>query len=453
MQTQRDHVHAHQFQMGRMSCALVLGDPTHAQIPGRRTLTGLLVGVLLSVLIIAGFLVYGFIVGGGNKAWTQKGVIVVEKETGNRYVFLNGTLHPVINLTSARLVQGPQAKVVLVSRNSLKAVTRGGAIGLPGSPQAPPEARDVMVGPWLACLPASVSGTANDKVSLNLDPAAPAEPLADGRFVLVVAPDHTRFLVTRSTKHKIIDDTAPVVLGAANVQPVPAASAWLSQLPDGSQIGAAQIDGLGSPGPTVDGRAFPVGQLFRQNGSGSGEQLFVLRRDGLAPLSRMEFMLLQAKTQGAKPIDLDAAAVVAAPRSIDRSLTQRLPDLSAAQWQDHRGEALCLRQESNDNAVASSVVLVAREHSAITAEGEPGVHVKAGSGMVVVPFPVLEKQTGRERFLISEEGARFRLPEDEDVQALGLGGARQAVFPRGLLDLLPNGPVLSRKAVIVSGEG
>nr|WP_269461084.1 type VII secretion protein EccB [Actinoplanes derwentensis] len=73
MQTQRDHVHAHQFMMGRLSSALVQGDPSTAEIPGRRALTGLAFGVLISVLVVAGFAVYGWIVPGGARRTPRVG--------------------------------------------------------------------------------------------------------------------------------------------------------------------------------------------------------------------------------------------------------------------------------------------------------------------------------------------------------------------------------------------
>lgn len=61
MQTQKDHVDAHSFLMGRMTSALVLGDASYLEVPARRAWLGLLIGVLLSALIFAGFLVFGLL--------------------------------------------------------------------------------------------------------------------------------------------------------------------------------------------------------------------------------------------------------------------------------------------------------------------------------------------------------------------------------------------------------
>ena len=170
MQTQRDHVHAHEFQMTRMSNALVVGDSAGVDNPFQRPIVGLLTGILGAVLVLAGFVVYGWLVPGGQVSWRNPGTIIVEKETGDRYVYAGGRLRPVRNMTSARLLQGAAATVKLVPHSSLRGVPRGPVIGLAGAPDVLPSAGDMLGGSWLACLGAGVPGG----VRLDLDVAAPA---------------------------------------------------------------------------------------------------------------------------------------------------------------------------------------------------------------------------------------------------------------------------------------
>ncbi|MET7990089.1 MULTISPECIES: type VII secretion protein EccB [unclassified Amycolatopsis] len=61
VQTQKDHVEAYSFLIGRMTSALVLGDASHLDVPAKRTWNGLLGGALLALLIVVGFFVYGLI--------------------------------------------------------------------------------------------------------------------------------------------------------------------------------------------------------------------------------------------------------------------------------------------------------------------------------------------------------------------------------------------------------
>jgi hypothetical protein len=62
VQTQKDHVDAYAFLMGRMTSALVTGDANGVEVPARRAWTGLVTGAALAVLIAAGFVVFGLIV-------------------------------------------------------------------------------------------------------------------------------------------------------------------------------------------------------------------------------------------------------------------------------------------------------------------------------------------------------------------------------------------------------
>ncbi|MCA2217460.1 type VII secretion protein EccB [Jidongwangia harbinensis] len=449
MQTQRDHVHAHTFMMGRLSSALVEGDPTSAEIPGRRALTGTLLGILVVVLVAAGFAVYGWIVPGGSKAFRQAGAILVEKETGNRYVYFGGKLHPAPNLTSAMLVQGPAAKVKLISRNSLAKVPRGPAIGIRDAPQTVPAAGDMLSGPWLTCLPGSVVDLPGDGLGINFDPRAASEPLPADRFSVVRGGGHT-YVVALGRKFRVGGDAVLVALGAANVRPVPAPRKWLDWLATGPELEPAKIPGAGSTGPEVGGRRHPVGTLFRQRPAAGDEQLFVLRGDGLAPMSRTEFLLADAD-RGGEPVELDAAAVVDAPRSTDRSLTSRLPELVGLHWQDPGDRVLCLRQQPvGRDAFGSMPVLTTRDQSAVDGEGRPFVSIPPRTGMVVTPVPQVSKLQV-EAHLISDEGIAYHLLDRDAAVALKLDKANLVPFPRSLLAALPQGPLLSHAASIGGG--
>jgi hypothetical protein len=62
VQTQKDHVEAHSFLVGRMTSALVTGDDSFLEVPARRAWKGLIIGAVLGVLVVAGFFVFGLIV-------------------------------------------------------------------------------------------------------------------------------------------------------------------------------------------------------------------------------------------------------------------------------------------------------------------------------------------------------------------------------------------------------
>jgi type VII secretion protein EccB len=454
MQTQRDHVHAHQFMVGRISCALVQGDPSSAEVPGRRALTGVLGGIVIAVLVLAGFAVYGWIVPGGSKAFTEPGLILVEKESGTRYVYLDGVLRPTPDLASAMLIQGAQSTIKLISRNSLKGLPRGSAVGVPGAPSNLPGINDLVRGPWLTCLPGSVAGLPGSvpgadtsALGVNLDPTAPAQAMSAGQYAVVRAKDGTTWLLAGDRRHRIASDAALVAMGGANVQAIPAPDRWLGWIREGVPLAPAEIPRTGTPGPKVGGAAYPIGTMFRQRVESGTDQVFVLRSDGLAPISRTEVLLFEAA--GRRIVAVDTATVAAAAQSPDRSLTTRLPDLAGARWADPAGRVLCLRQEPvTEQTYRSAVVFVDRAAAAVQDQGRAVVRAQPGSGMVVLPVPVSQGLGAKSTpWFVSEAGVAYPVPDAESMGALKFGGAPLVPFPKELLAELPKGPALSRDSV------
>jgi hypothetical protein len=62
MQNQKDHVDAYAFLMARMTSALVAGEVSNPEAPARRASLGLLIGVGVAALAVAGFFIFGLIV-------------------------------------------------------------------------------------------------------------------------------------------------------------------------------------------------------------------------------------------------------------------------------------------------------------------------------------------------------------------------------------------------------
>lgn len=138
MQSRRDQVQAYFYVVGRMTSAVTHGRPDVVRPPGRRLSTGLAIGVLIAAVLCAGFGVYGLFQPGGNTSWRTAGALVTEKTSGARFVYLNGTLHPVLNLASARLASGSAAAPTSVSAASLAGTPVGAPIGIPDAPDSPP---------------------------------------------------------------------------------------------------------------------------------------------------------------------------------------------------------------------------------------------------------------------------------------------------------------------------
>ncbi|MGI5499193.1 type VII secretion protein EccB [Lentzea sp. CA-135723] len=451
MQTKKDHVHAYQTLVGRMSAALLLGDTNYSEAPARRALMGLVFGVVLALLIGIGFWVYGLIHPGGNTAWRKQGAILVEKESGARFVYRDGLLVPMANHASAMLAQGQGGKIEMISRASLEGLERGAPAGIPGAPDPVPAASALVGTPWLVCLP-HTGGTAvrgAGLMSLNANPDAPSTPLTEAEYLWVGTASGEQYVVWQGGKLRLAGPVAAVALGLGNGTPPTAPAAWLAALPDGPEIGPAPVTG-GAPVP-VGGTARPVGTVFRQAVANGQENFAVLRADGLAPMSRTEAALLTAG-QGTPAVDIDATAMAAAPRSADTSLTTRIPDLLGARSLPVGQRAFCLRQETNGGTVLSVPVTAERDFAWIGMNAQLGAYLKPGTGLLAasVPAPAGVKP---DRYLITDRGFKFRLADDEAVKALGLGGVTPRPMAADVLAEIPSGPVLSRSAVFERGRG
>ncbi len=155
----------------RLGMALLQGEPDVPESPMRRHNVAMFCGVLVAVLVVAGFGVWGLIKPGGATSLTEPGTLIVEEQTGATYVYSRqeAKLIPVANYTSARLLlDSEDVKVRTVSSASLAGFTRGTLVGIPGAPNSLPAPEKLVHGPWSACVAESVdpSGTRRPYVSL-----------------------------------------------------------------------------------------------------------------------------------------------------------------------------------------------------------------------------------------------------------------------------------------------
>ena len=93
MASRRDQVQSYQFFVQRMTSALVAREPDPDAAPFRRLGGAGLGGIMIAVLCLAAVGVYGLVRPGGSTSWKDGASVIVEKETGTRYVYRDGQLH------------------------------------------------------------------------------------------------------------------------------------------------------------------------------------------------------------------------------------------------------------------------------------------------------------------------------------------------------------------------
>ncbi|MFJ8141431.1 type VII secretion protein EccB [Streptomyces sp. NPDC096013] len=441
MQTRRDHVQAYQFAMGRLASALVSGDPGRGDSPTRRSALGSVFGVGLVVLLCAGYGVYGLISPVAKDDWRKDGTIVLEKDTGNRYVYANGELRPVRNYASALLIAGARTAPETVSATSLAGVPHGTPVGIQGAPDTVPDASALATGAWARCLPgqgadstaatttgAKAKGSAGQGQSLVFGSSATAlAALPADRQVLLRGPGKTRYLLLNGVKYPVPGTPTLIALGLDDETALPATADWLAAVPTGTALAAPVPSGAGKAAAKVAGQSTEVGQVFRTT-TGSTEHYYVMRSDGLALVNATEYALLAARPGAPAPRQVGQADIAVAPVSAEHATTGRVPDLTRVR--PLGGGTVCVTDLADDRARIT-----------VAASETGGIVLPPGGGVLAVP------DSGRTEYLITEQGLKYRIADTDAARALGFGDTKHRLtLPAGVLALVPDGPVLSRAA-------
>ncbi|MFJ5266782.1 type VII secretion protein EccB [Streptomyces sp. NPDC088387] len=484
MQTRREQVQAHRFVVSRLNTGLMRTDPDFPESPVRRTNVGIGCGGAIGVILAIGFLVYGFISPGGNNTWQNGTTLIVESGTGNRFLY-DGSLRPVRNYASAKLIVGTQMSTRTVPAKSLADTPRGGAVGIEGAPDTLPKASSMDDGRWEVC--ATVRTTDSNQraaaTTLVVDSDTPGAGLGADEALLVVAPDETYYLVWRGNRYRLSEGTdSAEALGYGATDPLPVTAAFLGALPAGTDLAPTPVPGQGDAGPELDGRATRIGQVFVVETPGSAERYYLLLRSGLVPLTPTQ-AALSLSGPGVRERAYDGEAPVALPITADslngrlvtggseaettgRSLPTSPPKLLAV----NQTQAACVRLDtaggdgdeegegegasggSGTSGTTISVALIdarglpASAKSPVSRPCLPvdAVAVPPDGGSLVRALGAGGSQVGGTTYLVTETGMKYLVPTSQAAEALGYDLTAARGLPSTLLSMLPTGPDLSQ---------
>ncbi|MFF6916502.1 type VII secretion protein EccB [Streptomyces sp. NPDC012466] len=485
MQSKRDQVQAHAFMMGRLSSGLLTADPDAPESPLGRTTRGVVFGVLFTVLIGAGATVYGLLRPGGNDGWRDGEHLVINRDTGARYLWTgtDGVLHPVRNYASARLIGGSDLETSDVGTASLRDTPLGAPVGIPGAPDTVPEAGQLDGGAWHMCvtgpegaLPSTAAAATDTGVNkpgaTTVVAGAPVNSRgmdADGA-VLVRGPDGTEYLVWRGSRLPLDRASdARNALGYGSERPMPVSAAFLDALAPGPVLSPPEVPGRGEEGPALGGEASRVGQVFKVSVPGGGSTYHLLRRDGLVPLTRLGAALVlgdpatqEDAYQGQSPeVRTVGADTLREHRAKDAPSagSAELPGAPPAPRSVPRGTALCAKVDGDDGGVRISSVLVPLSQLGPVAvpEGtdqplEPACAppdaavVRPGHGALVRALHASGAAHAGTTYLVADNGVKYRLPSKDALSALGYGTGDIDSVPAPLLAAFPTGADLDPAA-------
>lgn len=445
MQTRSDHVQAYQFATARMSSALVTGTTHQGDAPMRRSSMGVITGAVIGVLICVAALVVGLISPGGATSWKLPRTIVVEKETGNRYLYIDGVLRPTLNTASAMLYfgsDGGPATFRQVSRKSLVGVPHGAPVGIPGAPDSVPQPGSMLAGDWILCaIPGPAVAT-----TLGMGGAPGAAPVA-GELFVVRAPDGQVHVIIDDIAHAVRSPAVLVALGLGDVLPTPVPALWLDVFATGAPLEAPVIPQSREPGPPVAGRPGQIGQVYQVAVAGE-TQNYVLRRDGLAPLNPTAAALLSTRSSAAPVAQLSAEDMATSPLSADESGLRDIPDVLGGPVHDMPDDTICAYNPPSDGTTLPAARLRIVP-GLLDARSE--ARMPPGTGVLVAAMPRPEPGSSKrpQQWLVTDQGIRF--PMSDQAAAVMAGGAPLTWLPPVVLESLPQGPPLVTGPTVLTG--
>ena len=464
MVSRRDQFQAYRFLTRRYAAALLSDDSDSVEGPMRRISGSATASVMVALLVLAAVGLFGLLRPGGATSWKDGKSLIVEKETGTRYVYLAGTLHPVINYASARLILHGGA-VVEVSHDSLDGTPRGVPVGIPGAPDYLPVPSTVDSGdgrPWTVCSAPATDQTGRVHPVVRVTPGATPGATAVGatQGILVQAANRDQYLIWSGQRLRLSAGYVVSALGYTATPPVPVGDAWLNALPQGPDLRSLSVPGLGTGGPALAGQPTTVGQVFR---TADGGAAYVMYPDGLAPITPLQMKLLlgDPASQQAYPNDQVRGLTVTEQQIVQHKSAQNPVNASKLPPQPPNlvdtgttSVKVCATLTKSDDAPAIATVPVTAESVTGTAApmvdalGNPvadAFDLVPGHGAVVREQAAPGVTTGT-TYLIVEPGVKFPLDGDKVLADLGLGAVTAQPLTSGMLRLFPTGPALSEQS-------
>ncbi len=487
----RHQVTGWRFVMRRIASGIALHDTRMLVDPLRTQSRAVLMGALILITGLAGCFVFSLIRPNGQAG---NNAVLADRSTDALYVRVGEDLHPVLNLTSARLIAGRPVNPTAVKSSELDRFPRGNLIGIPGAPERMVQNASHDAN-WTVC--DAVSGTSRGAHSTGVtviagppyDEGARAAAIHANQGILVDNAGSTWLLW--DGKRSQIDlanhaVTSALGLGVGN-SPVPAprpiAPGLFNAIPEAPALTMPPIPNAGSPAnfsvPAPVG-AVVVSYGLERNSSGTVRYYAVLP-DGLQPVSPVLAAILRnTNSYGLdQPPRLGADEVAKLP--VSRMLdTTRYPDQQVALVDAAKNPVTCAYWSKPAGAATSSLSLLSGSvlpvpdavRTVDLVGGGPQGNGSTATRVALAPGTGYFSQTvgggaaapaAGSLFWVSDTGVRYGIDNEAEsgsaaaghgktVEALGLSGPPVPI-PWSVLSLFAPGPTLSRADAFLAHDG
>lgn len=479
------------FLIKRMRHALVRRDTRMIDDPQQYQASPLALGLVLAVVGLVGALVLGLVFPAG-KVGNAK--IIEVKQSGSLYIHLDDRLHPVTNLTSARLIIGKPDSPVKVAPAEISKYPSGPLVGILGAPNdirdsdnpwsvwticdlvsirsaAPVPSADTSAAPLITTV--AFSGQLSRQPSARAVTGNTARLVAHGGTTWLVYP-RPDGVVVRSA----IDLNHPIVTDALEVRPedsvLPISRGLFNALPLEPPLDVPVITNIGEPPKFASRRSLVVGDILMTRAFKKEPKYYVALDDGIQEVGEPAAeMIANANSAVTALVEVDPGELLAYPK-VDQLQVDHYPKspvrlipasrspVTCWSWSNYQGgpEAqidvlagsdLPLQPEQQASAVNLAGASTSKETTANR------VYMASNTGRFV-------QATGAEHdvskwasyFWVAANGVRFGLdttgdPKKGTLSALNL--RHPAPAPWAVVSLFTPGPTLSHRNALVLHSG
>ena len=410
--TTRSQVSGHRFMRRRVEHGLIYGDirMIHDPLASRRR--SAIFGVIAVALIAAGC---------GLFAWLRPnpdpGAAAILRATdGALYVRVGETVHPVTNLTSARLIAGVPEEPQRIGDDRLAAMPRGVPVGLSTAPAmfAPGDSVDVA---WSACVDSGA-----DERAVVVTAGAPAHDLEAGQGI-VADYEGEEWLLTSAGRAKLPAATDPTSRVLRRTLGIDAGTPrWEVGSADGVLNAMRELPPIRLPHPLPEVLETDT-EAWILTPHGGIQQVTDTQRAGLVEA-------------GAQVKRMTAAAIATYPDA-NPPMPLDVPE-ATPQWMNLKDMSVCATE--NGRVATTGAMDTA---GAVELSGDaPAAWFKGlDSGAVAV-------DTGAGYHVISAQGQRHEVKAKELLDIVG--ATHTETVPWAIVRLLPAGPELNRDAALTA---
>jgi type VII secretion protein EccB len=480
----RHQVTGWRFVMRRIASGIALHDTRMLVDPLRTQSRAVLMGALILITGLVGCFVFSLIRPSGSAG---NNAVLADRSTDALYVRLGDELHPVLNLTSARLIVGQPANPTNVKSSELDRFPRGNLIGIPGAPERMVQntSRDAN---WTAC--DGVSGTSRAMHSTGVtviagrldNRGAWAAALDSEHAVLVGSPTEQgagTWLLWDGKRSQIdLADhavTSALGLGPDGPAPRPIAQGLFNAIPEAPPLTAPAIPNAGAP-PSFSVAA-PIGAVVvsyglepRDKTPSDTVRYFAVLPDGLQPISPVLAAIVRNTNsyglQQPPRLGADEVAKLPVSRLLD---TARYPAQQVAIVDAARDPVTCASWSKPAGAATSTMSLLSGSALPVSeavrtldlvgaSNGATRVALAPGTGYFTQSVGGgASAPADGSLFWVSDTGVRYGIDTEADghgktIEALGLKEPAVPV-PWSILTLFATGPTLSRADALLAHDG